>query len=107
MELSQYDIVLVDLNPTIGSEMNKTRPCVIVSPNDMNLYLNTIIIAPLTSSLKPYPSRIEVTVNDKVGNIALDQIKTIDKKRIIKKFKTLNAKEIARVKAIIKEMFVD
>ena len=107
MELNQYEIVLVDLNPTIGSEMNKTRPCVIISPDDMNHFLNTVTIAPLTSSSKNYPSRIETNVNSKKGWIALDQIKTIDKQRIIKKFEKLNNKEILKLKSVIKEMFVD
>lgn len=67
MELVQYSIVLINLDPTLGSEIHKTKPCVIVSPNEMNKYLNTIVILPVTSSLKEYPTRIPVYYNDKKG----------------------------------------
>jgi mRNA interferase MazF len=107
MELNQYEIVLVNLNPTIGSEMNKIRPCAILSPNEMNDFLQTIVVAPLTSSDKKYPSRIEVNVKDKKGWVSIDQIKTIDKKRVMKKFGNLTPKEILKIKAVIKEMFID
>lgn len=100
-------IVLVNLDPTIGSEIQKTRPCVIISPNEMNMYLNTIIIAPMTSSLKKYPTRILVKHGGKSGMIVIDQIRTIDKFRIIKTFETLTKTEISTCKAILKETFVD
>ena len=80
MEIVQYAIVLVNLDPTLGSEIQKTRPCLVVSPNEMNKHLNTIIIAPMTSSLKEYPTRVAVNHNSKKGMIALDQIRTVDKK---------------------------
>ena len=82
MELKQYSIILVNLDPTVGSEIKKTRPCVIISPDEMNKYLNTIVVAPMTTSLKKYPTRIPVKHNDKEGMVAIDQIRTIDKKRI-------------------------
>ncbi|MCL6460254.1 MAG: type II toxin-antitoxin system PemK/MazF family toxin [Flavobacterium micromati] len=107
MELIQYSIVLVNLDPTLGSEIQKTRPCVIVSPNEMNKYLNTIVISPMTSSLKVYPTRIPVNNNKNKGMIAIDQIKTIDKKRIIKLLGKLNKSEVKMTKEIIKETFVD
>ena len=107
MEISQYQIVLVNLDPTIGSEMKKTRPCVILSPNEMNKYLNTIVIAPLTSSSKSYPTRIKINHNNQEGWIVLDQIRTIDRQRITKKFGNLNDKEIIKTKQIIRETFVD
>jgi mRNA interferase MazF len=107
MELKQYDIVLVNLDPTIGSEIKKTRPCAIISPDEMNKYLQTIIIAPITSQSKNYPTRIEVKHNDKKGWIVLDQIRTIDKQRIVKVLDKLKEKEITKLKAIIKETFVD
>jgi mRNA interferase MazF len=107
MELvKQYDIVLVNLDPTIGSEMKKTRPCVILSPNEMNKYLQTIVIAPMTSSSKPYPTRIEVKHKETKGWIAIDQIRTIDRVRIVKRFESLTDKEIRKVKAVIQETFV-
>ena len=107
MELVQYAIVLVNLDPTLGSEIKKTRPCVIISPNEMNKYLSTIVIAPMTSTLKEYPTRIPVNHKDKKGMIAIDQIRTIDKKRIIKFLGKLNQAEIKTTKEVIKETFVD
>ena len=107
MELSQYQIILVNLDPTVGSEIKKTRPCVIISPDEMNRYLNTVIIAPMTSQSKNYPTRIEVKHDNKIGWIVLDQIRTIDKQRIVKKLEQLTDNEIERVKMTIKELLVD
>ncbi len=107
MEIKQYDIVLVNLDPTIGSEMKKTRPCVVISPNEMNKYLQTIVIAPLTNSSKPYPTRIEINQEKTKGWIVLDQIRTVDRTRIVKKLEKLAAKEIEKTKSIIKETYVD
>ena len=107
MELKQYKIVLVNLDPTVGSEIKKTRPCVILSPNEMNKYLNTIVVAPMTTNLKKYPTRISVEHNQKKGMIAIDQIRTIDKKRIIKTFDNLTKSEIRKYKEVLKETFVD
>lgn len=107
MELIQYSIVLVNLVPKLGSEIQKTRPCVIVSPNEMNRYLNTIVIAPMTSSLKEYPTRIPLNHDGKKGRIAIDQIRTVDKKRIIKVLGKLNKTETKFTKEVIKETFVD
>lgn len=107
MELKQYQIVLVNLEPGFGSEMKKTRPCVIISPNEMNNHLQTIIIAPMTSSSRPYPTRIEVKHNKKPGWIVLDQIRMIGRKRIIKKLDVLTEKEILKTKQVLKEILVD
>lgn len=106
-QVNQYDIVLVNLDPTIGSEMRKTRPFVVLSPNEMNKYLNTIVVAPMTSSSKPYPTRVEVRHKGTKGWIAIDQIRTIDRIRIVKRFESLTAKEIEKVKHVMREMFVD
>jgi mRNA interferase MazF len=107
MEIVQYCIVLVNLDPTVGSEIKKTRPCVVISPDEMNRHLQTITIAPMTSQSKTYPTRIEVKLNDKTGWIVIDQIRTIDKTRILKVLDKLTDKEILTVKNIIKETFVD
>ena len=107
MELKQYQIVLVNLDPTIGSEMKKTRPCVILSPNEMNKYLQTIVIAPMTSSSKPYPTRVNVKHIKTKGWVVLDQIRTVDRQRIIKILDTLTHKEIDSVKTLLKETYVD
>jgi mRNA interferase MazF len=106
-QINQYAIVLVNLDPTIGSEMKKTRPCVVLSPIEMNKYLQTIVIAPMTSSSKPYPTRLEVRHKNKKGWIAIDQIRTVDRQRIVKRFELLSEKEISKLKSIIKETFVD
>lgn len=105
--MKQYQIVLVNLDPTIGSEMKKTRPCVIISPNEMNKHLDTIVVAPMTSSSKNYPTRVSVNYDKKNGWIVLDQIRTIDKQRIAKILGKLSEKEIIKVKAVLKETFVD
>ena len=107
MEINQYQIVLVNLDPTIGSEIKKTRPCVVISPNEMNKYLRTIVIAPMTTSSKKYPTRVEVKYENKIGWIVLDQIRTIDKQRIIKYLGRLSKPEIKAVKEIIRETYVD
>ena len=107
MEIRQYEVVLLNLEPTIGSEMKKTRPCVVLSPNEMNNYLQTIVIAPLTSSSKPYPTRIEITQEVIKEWIVIDQIRTVDRIRIIKSLGYLTEKEIDNVKNVIKEAYVD
>jgi mRNA interferase MazF len=107
MELNQYQIVLVNLDPTVGSEINKTRPCVIISPDEMNQFLRTLVIAPITSKSKNYPTRSKIRLNNKDSWVVLDQIRTVDKQRVIKILNHLTAKEIDIIKFIIKEMFVD
>jgi mRNA interferase MazF len=105
-QINQYDIVLVNLDPTIGSEMKKTRPCVVLSPNEMNRYLQTIVIAPMTSSSKPYPTRVEIKRKSGSSWIVIDQIRTVDRARIVKRFESLTEKEVLQVKAVIQETFV-
>lgn len=107
MEIKQYDIILVNLDPTVGSEIKKTRPCVVVSPDEMNRHLKTTVIAPMTTSSKNYPTRVEIKHDNKMGWIVLDQIRTIDKQRILSRLGRLSIPEIKEVKAIIKETFVD
>jgi mRNA interferase MazF len=106
--IEQYSIYWVDLNPTRGAEINKTRPCVIISPSEMNTHLRTIIIAPVTSKGREgYPTRVKLRVNDVDGWIVLDQIRSIDKTRLCEKIGDLTTEEIIEVKNIIKEMLVD
>ncbi len=107
MEINQYQIILVNLDPTIGSEIKKTRPCVVISPNEMNKFLNTVVIAPMTTSSKNYPTRIEIRHDSKIGWIVLDQIRTIDKQRIIKDLGSLTKSEISELKSVLKETYVD
>lgn len=107
MEVKQYQIVLVNLDPTIGKEIKKTRPCVIISPNEMNKYLQTVVVAPMTSKSKNYPTRIEVFHNNISGWVVIDQIRTIDKARISKVLGKLSDTEAGEIKQVIKETFVD
>lgn len=99
--------MLVNLDPTIGSEIRKTRPCAVISPDEMNRNLRTITVAPMTTQSKAYPTRVKVRHNAKIGWVVLDQIRTIDKRRIIKILGELSSKEIQKVKAVLKETFVD
>jgi len=98
MEIKQYQIILVNLDPTIGHEIKKTRPCLVISPDEINRNLATIVIAPITSSSKPYPRRIEIQQSPTKGWIVLDQIRTIDKRRVLQKFGDLKAPIIRKVK---------
>ena len=107
MEINQYTIVLVNLDPTVGSEIKKTRPCVVISPDEMNRHLKTIVLAPMTTSLKKYPTRVPVQHDGKNGMIAIDQIRTVDRIRVIKVFESLTSKEIQKCKTVLKETFVD
>jgi mRNA interferase MazF len=107
MEINQYDIVLVNLDPTVGNEIKKTRPCVVISPDEMNKHLRTVIIAPMTTSSKNYPTRVEIKHENKLGWIVLDQVRTVDKLRILKSLGKLSKPEVKEVKATLKETFVD
>ena len=107
MDIFQYNVYLINLDPTIGHEIKKTRPCLIVSPDEMNRNIGTIIIAPMTTKSHKYPTRVSLTFKKKKGWIVLDQIRTIDKKRIIKQIGKINENTIIEVKEIIKEMLVD
>jgi len=107
MEIKQYQIILASLDPTIGSEIKKTRPCVVISPDEMNNHLRTVVIAPMTTSSKDYPTRVEIKHDNKISWIVLDQIRTIDKQRIIKELGKLSRPEIKEIKEVLKETFVD
>ena len=107
MVIRQYEVYWINLDPTIGSEIKKTRPCVVISPNDMNDNINTILIAPLTSTSKNYPTRIRIDLHKKKGWIVLDQIRSIDKKRLIKKIGSISKDDVLKIKKIIQEMLVD
>ncbi len=103
--ISRFEVYYVNLNPTIGSEIKKTRPCVIISPDEMNRNISTIIIAPITSRLRNYPTRVPCKVEGKQGQIVLDQIRTIDKSRLIKRIDSLNKNTQKKVLTILAEMF--
>jgi mRNA interferase MazF len=105
MVVARFDVFLVVLDPTVGSEIQKTRPCVVISPDEMNLHLATAIIAPMTTKGKLYPSRVPVHFEGKDGLIVLDQIRTVDKTRLVKKLGAIDNDEQKAVLNILVEMF--
>ncbi len=105
MEYQRFEVYLINLDPTIGSEIKKTRPCVIISPNEMNNHISTVIIAPLTSRLHNYPTRVPCKVEGKQGQIVLDQIRTVDKSRLIKKITILSKPIQSKIISKLIEMF--
>lgn len=107
MELIQYHVYLVNLDPTIGHEIKKTRPSVVVSPNEMNRHLKTVMIAPLTTKSHDYPTRVELRFSGKQAWIVLDQIRTVDRARLVKELGKLDSRNIRKIKNIIREMLVD
>ncbi len=107
MVINQYDVLLINLDPTIGHEIKKVRPCLVISPNEMNESIQTVIIAPMTKKSHKYPTRIQVDFENKEGWIVIDQIRTVDRKRLIKRLGKIKKKEIEEVKNALKEMLVD
>jgi mRNA interferase MazF len=105
VDTNRFDILLVSFDPSQGYEIKKTRPCVIISPNEMNKYIKTIIVAPMTSRIKNYPTRIPIIFDGKDGTVALDQIRTIDKSRIIRKLGVLDTKTATLVLETLGKMF--
>jgi mRNA interferase MazF len=100
-----FDVYLVNLDPTLGSEIQKTRPCLIISPDEMNHNIATVIIAPLTTKGRDYPTRINCRFEGKEGQIILDQIRTVDKGRLVRKLGKINDKTKKEVMAVLLEMF--
>lgn len=107
MVVNQYEVVLVNLNPTVGSEIRKTRPCVVISPIELNRNLNTIVVAPMTTISNEYPTRVDVFFKGISGKIAVDQIRTIDDRRVVKKLGKINQEEVVNLKEIIRQTYVD
>jgi len=105
MVAKRFDVFLVNLDPTIGSEIQKTRPCVIVSPDEMNRYISTVIIAPMTTKGRIYPTRVICQFQGKDGQIVLEQIRTVDKSRLVKKIGQISQDEQREVLDILAEMF--
>lgn len=105
--VKQYEVWLINLDPTIGHEIKKTRPCVIISPNEMNHAIKTVIIAPMTTKSHHYPTRIPLRFDGKQGFIVLDQIRSIDRVRLVKNIGKISTNTIKHVKDVIQEMLVD
>lgn len=107
MVVQRFDVFLVNLDPTIGSEIQKTRPCVVISPNEMNKYIATVIVAPMTRKGQSYPTRIPCQFQSKDGQIVLDQIRTVDKTRLVKRLGQISSNEQKAVLKTLAEMFAE
>ena len=105
MVVKRFDVYLVNLDPTVGSEIKKTRPCVIISPDEMNRWIATVIIAPMTTKGRPYPTRVACQFQGKAGQIVLDQIRTVDKSRLVRKLGRIGKPVQAEVLGALAEMF--
>ena len=99
------EIWLVSLDPTQGSEMRKTRPCLVISPDEMNRHLRTVLIAPMTTVERPYPTRVSLTFQGKHGQVALDQIRAVDRQRLVRRIGKASAATAHAVSAVLNEMF--
>ena len=107
MVVSRFDVWLIELDPTKGSEINKTRPCLVVSPDELNRPIRTIIIAPMTTKGKIYKSRIPCVFDNKDGFIVVDQIKAVDKERLVSKLGTIDKKTGLKVLSVLQELFTE
>ena len=105
MVASRFEVYLVNLDPTVGSEICKSRPCVIVSPDEMNRYVRTVVVAPLTTAGRPYPSRVPVRFAGKDGRVVVDQLRTVDKVRLARRLGALEAREAAAILEVLREFF--
>ncbi len=105
MEVNRFDVFLIDLDPTVGSEIQKTRPCLVISPDEMNRNIRTVIIAPMTTKGRHYPTRVVINFAGKTGQVVLDQIRTVDQSRLIKHLGRLNSKQSHSVLDVLQEMF--
>ncbi|HLE90132.1 MAG TPA: type II toxin-antitoxin system PemK/MazF family toxin [Anaerolineales bacterium] len=107
MVVKRFDVYLVNLDPTIGREIKKTRPCLVISPDEMNRHIGTVIVAPMTTQGQAYPTRISCRFQGKNGQIVLDQIRTIDKTRLVKKLGQINTATQKAVIVLLAEMFAE
>jgi len=104
---SRFDVYLVNLDPTIGVEIQKTRPCAVISPDEMNRHIGTVIVAPMTTKGRAYPSRVHCKIGGRDGQIVLDQIRTVDKARLVRKLGRLNKQTQRAVLGTLAEMFAE
>ena len=105
MEVGRFQVYLVNLDPTIGSEIKKTRPCVVVSPDEMNQHIHTVIVAPMSTRGRSYPTRIDCRFQKKRGQVVLDQIRTVDKRRLVRSLGNLDPRTATKVLDVLSEMF--
>jgi mRNA interferase MazF len=107
MVAHRHEVYLVALDPTVGNEIRKTRPCVVVSPDEMNRHIGTVIVAPMTTTVRAFPSRVACTFQGKKGQVALDQIRTVDRSRLAKRLGTLTKAQGSTVLAVLSEIFAE
>ena len=105
MVINRFDVYLINIDPTVGSEIQKTRPCLIISPDEMNRHIHTVIVAPMSTAGKDYPTRVKCKFKRKEGQIVLDQIRTIDKTRLIKKLGNLDPETQIEVISVLQRLF--
>jgi len=105
MVVNRFDVYLINLDPTVGSEIQNIRPCLIISPDEINRHIRTVIVAPMTTAGKEYPTRISCTFKKKKGQIVIDQIRTIDKSRLIKRLGTIDSNTQLAVIAVLQSLF--
>jgi len=103
--MKRFDVYLNNLDPTVGREIKKTRPCLVISPDEMNEYISTVIVAPMTSRIRNYPTRVTCVFQGTKGQIVLDQIRTVNKIRLIKKLGVIDDQSQYEVIQILQEMF--
>jgi mRNA interferase MazF len=99
------EIWLIRLDPSLGSEIKKTRPCLVVSPDEMNEPLQTVLVAPMTTTMRSYPTRVTISFRGKTGQIALDQLRAVDRERLIRKLGIIPAKAVRETSGVLLEMF--
>lgn len=107
MVARRFDVYLVNLDPTIGSKINKTRPCTVVSPDEMNRWIRTVIIAPMTTKGRDYPTRIACEFDGQQGQVALDQLRTVDKTRLVQRLGRLDKRIQSDILTGLEEMFAE
>jgi mRNA interferase MazF len=105
MVVKRFEVYLINLDPTIGSEIRKTRPCLIISPDEMNRFIKTVIVAPLTSKGRTYPTRVACKFQGKQGQVVLDQIRTVDKVRLVRRLGKLDKQTQESVLLVLREIF--
>jgi mRNA interferase MazF len=105
VEVARFDVFVVNLDPTVGSEIRKSRPCVVVSPDEMNRHVRTVVVAPLTTAGRAYPSRVPVRFSGKDGQVVIDQLRTVDKARLAKRLGALEPDEATAVLDVLREFF--
>jgi mRNA interferase MazF len=105
VEVARFEVYLVNLDPTVGAEIRKTRPCVVISPDEMNRHIATVIVAPMTTVIRQYPSRIRCRFAGKTGQVVLDQLRTVDRARLVKNLGRLDRRAAGKVLETLREMF--